>query len=168
MFVFEHICFWFVIISSSNECHVNQVANSHIGEWMSSLGYAQPNLTFKKGYIEDLIGSGVQPESIDIAISNCVVNLSPDKEAVLRGIYSITLIMNDFCCEFIDVCGICVSGVYNALKVGGEFHFSDVYADRRLSEAARSHHVLVGECLGTFYIFKSAICCILLKVLAWH
>ena len=34
------------------------------------------------------------------------------------------------------------------LKEGGEFYFSDVYCDRRLSEEIRSHEVLVGECLG--------------------
>jgi hypothetical protein len=63
-----------------------QVAKRSVNEWCCSiLGYAQPNLTFKKGFIEDLSASGVAPQSIDIAISNCVVNLSPDKEAVLRG-----------------------------------------------------------------------------------
>ena len=34
------------------------------------------------------------------------------------------------------------------LKEGGEFYFSDVYCDRRLSEEIRNHEVLVGECLG--------------------
>ena len=30
----------------------------------------------------------------------------------------------------------------------GEFYFSDVYCDRRLSKEARNHDVLIGECLG--------------------
>ena len=34
------------------------------------------------------------------------------------------------------------------MKEGGEFYFSDVYCDRRLSEEIRNHEVLVGECLG--------------------
>lgn len=34
------------------------------------------------------------------------------------------------------------------LKEGGEFYFSDVYCDRRLSEEIQNHEVLVGECLG--------------------
>jgi SAM-dependent methyltransferase len=38
---------------------------------------------------------------VDIIISNCVVNLSPDKRAV-------------------------ISGAYRALRPGGEFYFSDV------------------------------------------
>ena len=53
-----------------------------------------------------------------MAISNCVVNLSPDKPAVLASVFA-------------------------ALKAGGEFHFSDVFVDRRLSAAVRAHHTLV-------------------------
>lgn len=34
------------------------------------------------------------------------------------------------------------------LAPGGEMHFSDVYCDRRLPAALRTHDVLVGECLG--------------------
>ena len=52
------------------------------------------------------------PESADLVISNCVVNLSPDKAAVLAGAWA-------------------------ALAPGGEMHFADVYADRRLSEVRR-------------------------------
>lgn len=85
-------------------------------------------MTFLKGYIEDVIGAGVKEESIDLAISNCVVNLSPNKRAVLES-------------------------VYKALKVGGEFHFSDVYVDRRLPTEVRQHELLFGECLaGALYI----------------
>ena len=51
----------------------------------------------------------IKPNSYDLAISNCVVNLSPDKRSVLREVYA-------------------------ALKVGGEFYFSDVYCDRRLPQ----------------------------------
>jgi arsenite methyltransferase len=88
-----------------------------------SLGSSTHAHRFVKGLIECLPEAGIEPESIDVCISNCVVNLSPDKEAVLRGVYA-------------------------SLKWGGEFHFSDVFADRRLPAAARTHPVLVGECLG--------------------
>lgn len=85
-------------------------------------------MTFLKGYIEDVIGAGVPENSIDLAISNCVVNLSPNKRAVLESVYA-------------------------ALKVGGEFHFSDIYVDRRLSQEARGHELLFGECIaGALYI----------------
>jgi SAM-dependent methyltransferase len=52
-----------------------------------------------------------------------VVNLSPDKEAVLRQ-------------------------VYRLLKSGGELYFSDIYADRRVPSELRNDPVLYGECLG--------------------
>ncbi len=101
-----------------------KVARKHVESYcVGALGYAKSNMTFVKGEIENLRGAGIEDETIDLAISNCVVNLSPDKMAVLRG-------------------------VYRALANGGEFYFSDVYCDRRLGEAARKHPVLVGECLG--------------------
>lgn len=81
------------------------------------------NVTFIKGYIEKLSELGLEPHSFDVIVSNCVINLSPDKDAVLRGVKSL-------------------------LKPGGEFYFSDIYADRRLPDHAREHPVLYGECLG--------------------
>jgi SAM-dependent methyltransferase len=80
-------------------------------------------MRFVKGMIEFIEDAGVANESIDLAISNCVINLSPDKRAVLDG-------------------------VFKALREGGEFYFSDVYCDRRLPQAVREHDVMLGECLG--------------------
>ena len=103
------------------------VARSHVAEYTETLGYAAPNMEFKKGFIERIPESGVEKESVDIVISNCVVNLSPDKSAVLKG-------------------------AYDVLKKGGEFHFSDVYCNRRLPEHVRDHEVLWGECVaGAMY-----------------
>ena len=79
---------------------------------MQRLGLAEGALRFIEGRIEDLEAAGVAPESADLVISNCVVNLSPDKAAVLAG-------------------------AWRALAPGGEMHFADVYADRRLSEVRR-------------------------------
>ncbi|NEQ96059.1 MAG: methyltransferase domain-containing protein [Cyanothece sp. SIO2G6] len=86
-------------------------------------GYTQPNTTFYQGYIEDLQASGIEDESIDVVVSNCVVNLSPRKDLVL--------------CE-----------VYRVLKQGGEFYISDVVADRRLRPEIANDPVLHAECLG--------------------
>jgi len=44
------------------------------------------NVKFIKGYIEDI---PLPDESIDVVISNCVVNLSEDKEKVFREIYRV-------------------------------------------------------------------------------
>lgn len=105
-----------------------QVAQKYREEYAKKLGYAKSNINFVKGYIEHLKEAGIQEGSIDIAISNCVVNLSPDKKSVLKG-------------------------VYNALTMGGEFYFSDVYCDRRLPLSVQKHEVLWGECIsGALYI----------------
>ncbi|KAJ2153417.1 hypothetical protein J3F82_001979 [Coemansia sp. RSA 637] len=100
-----------------------RVAREFVPEYARQLGY-QPHLRFVKGYIEFL---SQQPElyagSIDLCISNNAVNLSPNKELVLRSVFEI-------------------------LKEGGEFQFSDIYADRRLPNHVRTHPVLMGECLG--------------------
>jgi SAM-dependent methyltransferase len=52
-----------------------------------------------------------------------VINLVEDKENVIRQVHAL-------------------------LKPGGEFHFSDIYADRRVPDALRNDPVLHGECLG--------------------
>eukprot|EP00055_Hartaetosiga_balthica_P008367 m.30987 g.30987 ORF g.30987 m.30987 type:complete len:391 (+) comp6267_c0_seq1:81-1253(+) len=100
------------------------VARTHAEKYCKvTLGYPESNMTFLQGYIEDLEGCGVKPNSVDIIISNCVVNLSPDKAAVMNG-------------------------AFNVLKEGGEFYFSDVYCDRRMATSVRKDPVLFGECLG--------------------
>ncbi len=86
-----------------------------------NFGYS--NIRFLKGYIEHLDELDLEPDSFDVIVSNCVVNLSPDKDAVL-------------------------SGIHHLLKEGGEFYFSDIYADRRVPNTARNDPVLYGECLG--------------------
>jgi len=97
------------------------VAEQHQAWHADAFGF--DNVRFIKGYIERLDELDLEPESFDVIVSNCVVNLSPDKAAVLDG-------------------------VHRLLKPGGEFYFSDVYADRRVPEAVRLDPVLYGECLG--------------------
>lgn len=99
------------------------VARSHVDAYMDTLGYLKSNLSFVEGHMEDLGQAGVADQSIDVAISNCVLNLSPQKERVL-------------------------SQVHRVLRDGGELFFSDVYATRRLPESVREDPLLYGECLG--------------------
>ena len=104
-----------------------EVAKRHIQYHTDKYGYPQPNVDFKLGYIEQLDKLEIPDNSFDIIVSNCVINLSPDKGAVLREAYRI-------------------------LKPGGELYFSDVYADRRVPNALVSDPVLYGECLsGALY-----------------
>ncbi len=99
------------------------VARQHIGWHMDRFGYDSPNVRFEKGLIEDLKAAGIEDNSIDVVISNCVINLSPDKEAVFAEIFRV-------------------------LKPGGELYFSDVFTGRRVPEPLRTDPVLLGECLG--------------------
>jgi SAM-dependent methyltransferase len=103
------------------------VARKHEDFHAQAFGYAEKNTEFHRGYIEKLEDLGLEPGSFDIIVSNCVLNLAMDKNAVLRG-------------------------AYDLLKPGGEMYFSDVYADRRMPEALVHDKVLYGECLsGALY-----------------
>ena len=89
--------------------------------------YIKSNVMFHQGYIEKLDELKIEPCSVDIIVSNCVVNLSPDKEVVFTQAYKL-------------------------LKEGGEFYFSDVYSSRRIPNKLRENSVLWGECLsGALY-----------------
>jgi arsenite methyltransferase len=97
------------------------IAQKYQAHHTQTFGYE--NVQFLQGYIERLEDLALEPASFDVIVSNCVVNLSPDKDAVMRG-------------------------VHRLLKPGGEFFFSDVYADRRVPTSVRNDPVLYGECLG--------------------
>ncbi len=104
-----------------------EVAVKHIEYHRKQFGFQQSNVSFKKGYIERLDELGLVDESFDIIVSNCVINLSPDKAAVLKQ-------------------------AYRLLKPGGELYFSDVYSDRRVPKKLTSDPLLYGECLsGALY-----------------
>jgi SAM-dependent methyltransferase len=66
-----------------------ETARSHIDWHMRAFGYTSPNVKFLKGYIENLGELGLEPQSFDVIVSNCVINLSVDKPAVLRGAYEL-------------------------------------------------------------------------------
>jgi arsenite methyltransferase len=103
------------------------VARKHQDWHTSKFGHCCSNVAFVEGYIEELDRLGLEPASFDVIVSNCVINLSPEKAAVLEGARSL-------------------------LKPGGEMYFADVYADRRLPAALKDDPVLLGECLaGALY-----------------
>ncbi|XP_033371710.1 arsenite methyltransferase isoform X4 [Parus major] len=106
-----------------------ELAKRHIAYHMDKFGYRKPNVEFFHGYMEKLGDAGLSDESYDIVISNCVINLAPEKRAVLQE-------------------------AFRVLKPGGEMYFSDVYANERLDEIIRSHQVLWGECLGGALYWK--------------
>lgn len=103
------------------------IAREYEGWHGEKFGYAKPNTRFLKGYLEQLDELDLEPESFDVIISNCVINLCTDKPAVFRA-------------------------AHRLLKPGGELYFADVYADRRMPDALVEDPVLYGECLsGALY-----------------
>jgi arsenite methyltransferase len=98
-----------------------EVAVRHRDWHAERFGFA--NVEFLHGHIENLAAIGIADNSIDVVVSNCVINLSPDKPKVLAEIFRV-------------------------LKPGGELYFSDVFADRRIPADLRHDPVLLGECLG--------------------
>lgn len=103
------------------------VARAHADWHAERYGYARPNVSFLEGDIENLAALDLEPASFDLVVSNCVINLCEDKGAVFRAVRQL-------------------------LRPGGEFYFSDVYADRRVPAALREDKRAHGECLaGALY-----------------
>jgi ubiquinone/menaquinone biosynthesis C-methylase UbiE len=97
------------------------VARRAVPAVMERFGHARPNVAFHEGFIEtaDAIPDG----SIDLVISDCVLNLSPMKDQVYRTIWRV-------------------------LREGGELHVSDIAADRRVPDSIAEDERLVAECFG--------------------
>ena len=93
-------------------------ANKAKKEVIKSLGY--DNVEFKRGYLEFL---PIEDKSIDLVISNCVVNLSPDKKRVFEEIMRV-------------------------LKPGGRVIISDVAAEKEFPLSIKLNNKLWGECIS--------------------
>ncbi|MEK6815237.1 MAG: arsenite methyltransferase [Nitrospirota bacterium] len=78
------------------------------------------NVEFRHGIIENL---PVDDSSADVVVSNCVINLVPDKHAVFRE-------------------------VFRVLKPGGRFIVSDMVSSFELPARVRRHPRLWSACLG--------------------
>jgi len=78
------------------------------------------NVEFKLGEAEDI---AVKDNSIDLVMSNCVINLVPNKEKAYREIYRI-------------------------LKPGGRFVISDLVTEKELDESIRNNSEKLVACVG--------------------
>ena len=78
------------------------------------------NVEFREGHIEKL---PIEDASVDVMISNCVINLSPDKSQVFRD-------------------------VYRVLRPGGRMIVSDIVLNRPLPESAHDDADLYTACIA--------------------
>jgi ubiquinone/menaquinone biosynthesis C-methylase UbiE len=78
------------------------------------------NVEFLKGYLEDI---PLPEASVDVVISNCVINLAGDKHRVLAE-------------------------AARVLKPGGRFAVSDVIADEGMDEATRADLAAYTGCIA--------------------
>lgn len=77
------------------------------------------NVEFRKGFIEEL---PAEDENVDVIISNCVVNLSPEKDKVFKE-------------------------AFRVLKPGGRLAISDLVAHRPFSEPERADAERYSKCI---------------------
>jgi arsenite methyltransferase len=78
------------------------------------------NVEFRLGDIEDL---PVESNSVDVILSNCVINLAPDKSRVFNE-------------------------AHRVLKPSGKMYLSDMVLTAELSEAHRNDQALIAGCVG--------------------
>ena len=93
-------------------------ARKHAEQVAQNLGYN--NIEFKHGFLEAI---PLDDQSVDVVTSNCVINLSTDKEEVFREIHRV-------------------------LKPGGRFVIADIISDRPVPQEMRNNHELWGECVS--------------------
>jgi len=82
--------------------------------------YGYTNVEFRWGDIENL---PVENESIDVVISNCVINLAPDKSEVFNE-------------------------AYRVLRNGGRMYVSDIVLLKELSEKQRNDREMLSGCVA--------------------
>ena len=85
-----------------------------------NLGYPASNVEFRKGMADAM---PVEDGTVDLIISNCVINLAPDKRKVFREMFRVT-------------------------KTGGRFTISDIVSDQTVPQYLVHDTQKWGDCLS--------------------
>ncbi len=96
------------------------IARKHAPLVATNLGYASPNVEFRKGMADAI---PVIDGAVDLIISNCVINLAPDKRKVFREMFRVA-------------------------KPGGRFTISDIVADQLVPQYLVHDAEKWGDCLS--------------------
>lgn len=97
-----------------------EIARKNASIVAANLGYSHSNVEFRKGLADAM---PVDNDAIDLIISNCVINLAPDKRQVFREMYRVT-------------------------KPGGRFTISDIVADQTVPQYLVHDTQKWGDCLS--------------------
>ena len=98
----------------------NMLANARKNAEQVSKNLGYNNIEFKHGFLEAI---PVDDQSADVVTSNCVINLSTNKEEVFREIHRV-------------------------LKPGGRFVIADIISDKPVPREMQNNRELWGECVS--------------------
>ncbi|GJL60283.1 MAG: hypothetical protein NPIRA03_31400 [Nitrospirales bacterium] len=96
------------------------LARTHAPTVAGNLGYSGPNVEFRKGFADAM---PVEDDEVDLIISNCVINLAPDKWKVFQEMFRV-------------------------LRPGGRFTISDIVADQPIPNYLKYDKAKWGDCLS--------------------
>jgi len=96
------------------------LARTHAPTVAKNLGYSASNVEFRKGFADAM---PVEDSQVDLIISNCVINLAPDKKKVFQEMYRV-------------------------LRPGGRFTISDIVADQPIPNYLLFDSAKWGDCLS--------------------